>query len=198
MSRRRSTATRQPQHHHKNRLSPGLRAWARSMMKYGVFVELEHPIGSYHGINSHGSPDLQAWALSLEQYGVFVEQSIGGQYGKNGIAAAKIAGERAVNEMTGILSTIPTLFQLGYMRTPDDVEIYSDAPCSGSRVLSIKQLLPNPGAPRTYGYDHDWETYAIAEGAKICITRPGYQPCHITIPSRILRAGRYIVMPEYW
>ncbi|KAF8867907.1 hypothetical protein BD779DRAFT_1208859 [Infundibulicybe gibba] len=87
-----------------------------------------------------------------------------------------------------------------HIRTPPDVKIYSDGPGPFGEVLSMEHLCqwPGPTSSNTWPCDPNEETYLIAEGSKIRIVRPGNPDCHLTIPSRRPRDGRYVAMPEYW
>ncbi|KAF8888558.1 hypothetical protein BD779DRAFT_1523678 [Infundibulicybe gibba] len=194
--------------------SPDLQAWAQSLIEqHGVFVE--HPIGScsqQHGTNSIAAAGVGAERAANDShfnYFNFAPPIVIGvkpSPGEKVIIVQPFDNDDSINlRIWGSAYDDIHVFSFDfvnrhgrYMRTPNNIKIHSDGPGPRSRVLSIERLSRNPGVPGTYGYDNDWETYVVPEGTKLCITRPRNPPCHITIPSRKLRAGKYVAVSEYW
>ncbi|KAF8888559.1 hypothetical protein BD779DRAFT_449261 [Infundibulicybe gibba] len=220
MSRHRNitTATRQPRHdhHQETPLAPDVRAWVQSLVnQYGITEQyLTESCNKLYGANGVAVAKMEAEkAQQLINEGHVISSEftpilvVPKPSPNERMIIVKLSDDDSIRIWEHVFTDPHVFFfdfingQGEYIRTPPDVKIYSDGPGPFGEVLSMEQLSQRPGTatPRTWpGYDPNEETYLIAEGSKIRIVRPGHLDCHLTIPSRRPRDGRYVVMPEYW
>ncbi|KAF8870661.1 hypothetical protein BD779DRAFT_1524167 [Infundibulicybe gibba] len=199
--------------HQSRYLAPDLRTWVQSTAEqYGL--SQEHIINSFceaygeNGVAIAKMKTEEMWEIMNEwrrnnYFGTSFTSITKPSPGERVIVAALSDNDDSINIRIWLGNSGVFCFdfiddQGRYMRTPPEVEIYSDWPGTRSRVLSLEDSFPNPRASRIPGYDAQWEIYLVAGGSKLHITRPGHEDFHITIPSQRLRRGRYFAAPEYW
>ncbi|KAF8870665.1 hypothetical protein BD779DRAFT_1579213, partial [Infundibulicybe gibba] len=198
-----TTATRQPRHdhHQETPLAPDVRAWVQSLVSHGISEQ--YLIDSCNKL--YGTNGVAVAKIEAEKAQQLINQ--GHEPSPNEkVIVVKLSDDDSIR-IWGNVFNDPYVFAFDFInsqgehiRTPPDVKIYSDGLGPPGEVLSMEYLCqwPSPTASNTWPCDPDEETYLIAEGSKIRIVRPGHPDCHLTIPSRRPRDGRYVAMPEYW